>query len=1243
MDFSGSTSRNKRINLGGRKKEELSSNQILAQAKADRARRHLALLQANSALCIQRHWRATRVRAVFRRHLASQWMLSYSSIVSDASHSLPASTMLTKVIPPIFFIYSHCSHTQHPSSSSSSIHISLPPLCSYKDYASLKGCLSLILRSLQSSDPHYNILSIIHTPPPYTDSNDSNGTALILYKLIQLCCTIATTPQCDALLKTAAARVVLSIFDKSKCKVHLDDDECTRTTIVTALLLQSSTVPPLAALPLLACRNIDYDDINNNKKKQQAVYNTLMKAHLTLVLQQQQQAQEEEEENGRQLLRCFVQYGLTAANFIDMTFPEIKSELMNSVEKVEVLLNSILGVVVEELKNNNSNNNRGRLTSDQLVVLLVNATQLIAGGMHHSTSSTNLTYFAPSRFLLESRQLAEKFVTMVNMLLQQGDVVSKLLLLLGKVQRSNSNSSRFFEIFAQGTLASCLMQSLPFEVFLQTYINILAAADIYSASSGCSTKKSSSSIVGTSSSTSSPSSTPTSPMVSPFSRIITGLALGTTPTLLSKMWHWLATTIGLPLSSPAGSTRGFLIPCLQSGVGGIQSPLSAGAFALFCRAYTCRLLIMDDVEFYEEQQTVFRLGEQRAIAASLNTLVFCSHIPIPASSSSSSSSSVRSGYSLSPRGVRGPSKYTPTTPLLLTRHHEGHYNEMLAQAAPELLSALYDRDVRRPYCSPQLWLEPYQSLIQWGQSLGNMNTVLNDGVLRVLQHALDDESGKNKDGGGEDEDDDDSSFFYGGDSNIDDYNGVTAMDISDDEGAEVGGPSSKKKEDATTTNKTALPMKATGNLATALGTILKQAPHCIPFEERLEVFRGLIQANKLRCKVDLAPYDGGPPAYEFTIRRNHLLTDAIAKLNHAGISTLQLRGRFKVRFYDAQGMEEMGWDMGGLTKELIQSVADAGFDPTAGFFLTTQDGEGYLYPNPLVSRLDGGIETMQLLGIILGKALYDGILLNAPLAPMFAAALRGKPPTFDDLATIEPQVFKSLSELRRLGDGANNSSSTSTSVDDLGLDFTIESDVFGMRCSEELVPGGGGIAVTAANIQQYVLLVANWHLYKRLGPCAAAFAQGLKKVIEPRWLSLFNGREINALLGGAEGGEIDVDDLKVHVEYKGGYTESSRTVSMFWKVFGRFSKEEKGQVLKFVTSCARPPLGGFKQLNPPFTIHKVDCDASLLAVVGKGDVDRLPSASTCTNLLKLPNYRTESVLREKLLYAIQSGAGFDLS
>ena len=42
-------------------------------------------------------------------------------------------------------------------------------------------------------------------------------------------------------------------------------------------------------------------------------------------------------------------------------------------------------------------------------------------------------------------------------------------------------------------------------------------------------------------------------------------------------------------------------------------------------------------------------------------------------------------------------------------------------------------------------------------------------------------------------------------------------------------------------------------------------------------------------------------------------------------------------------------------------------------------------------------------------------------------------------------------------------------------------------------------------------------------------------------------------------------------------------------------------------------------------------------------VDRLPTVSTCMNLLKLPKYTDELELRDKLVYAIDSGSGFELS
>ena len=41
--------------------------------------------------------------------------------------------------------------------------------------------------------------------------------------------------------------------------------------------------------------------------------------------------------------------------------------------------------------------------------------------------------------------------------------------------------------------------------------------------------------------------------------------------------------------------------------------------------------------------------------------------------------------------------------------------------------------------------------------------------------------------------------------------------------------------------------------------------------------------------------------------------------------------------------------------------------------------------------------------------------------------------------------------------------------------------------------------------------------------------------------------------------------------------------------------------------------------------------------------DSLPTASTCMNLLKLPEFKDEGTLRQKFLYAIEAGAGFELS
>jgi hypothetical protein len=186
--------------------------------------------------------------------------------------------------------------------------------------------------------------------------------------------------------------------------------------------------------------------------------------------------------------------------------------------------------------------------------------------------------------------------------------------------------------------------------------------------------------------------------------------------------------------------------------------------------------------------------------------------------------------------------------------------------------------------------------------------------------------------------------------------------------------------------------------------------------------------------------------------------------------------------------------------------------------------------------------------------------------------------------------------------------------------------------------------VSEASRLLYVHLVAEHHLSVQLGPPAVAFARGVARFVPRDLLRLFDANELNELIGGAAGGAVDVEDLRAHTAYSGGYTPDSSAVRAFWRVVSGLPQPDIRALLRFVTSSPRAPLGGFRFLSPPFTIHKIEGGgASVFAAFGGRDVERLPTASTCFCMLKLPAYRREGTLREKLLAAIHSGSGFELS
>ena len=208
-------------------------------------------------------------------------------------------------------------------------------------------------------------------------------------------------------------------------------------------------------------------------------------------------------------------------------------------------------------------------------------------------------------------------------------------------------------------------------------------------------------------------------------------------------------------------------------------------------------------------------------------------------------------------------------------------------------------------------------------------------------------------------------------------------------------------------------------------------------------------------------------------------------------------------------------------------------------------------------------------------------------------------------------------------------------VEDLMLTFSVtdENEVTGERKEVDLIPNGSSIVVTNKNKFRYIYMVADFRLNRRIKRQTDAFIQGFHEVIPLQWLQIFNEREMQMLISGAQQ-KLNVTELKKYTKYMGGFSSSDSRIKMFWNLVEKeLNEEEQGKLLKFVTSCPRQPLMGFQHLHPPFTISLMDTDRPN---------EKLPTASTCFNILRLPPYSNPKIMKEKILYAINSNAGFEL-
>lgn len=226
--------------------------------------------------------------------------------------------------------------------------------------------------------------------------------------------------------------------------------------------------------------------------------------------------------------------------------------------------------------------------------------------------------------------------------------------------------------------------------------------------------------------------------------------------------------------------------------------------------------------------------------------------------------------------------------------------------------------------------------------------------------------------------------------------------------------------------------------------ILQNMPFFIPFSLRVQIFREFVTLDQARRRGGNPDADswrfammnssnGNIGKHRAKVRRDSIFDDAYEQFYELGEG---LKEPIQIRFVDKFDTVEEGIDGGGVTKEFLTSVTNEAFSPDNGLNLFIENDQHLLYPNPSAiderkdflsqaglkdgsaewhSQIRDLLRRYEFLGRIIGKCLYEGILVDIHFAGFFLLkwALTGG----SGSATKESSYRANINDLRDLDEG----------------------------------------------------------------------------------------------------------------------------------------------------------------------------------------------------------------------------------
>ena len=344
-----------------------------------------------------------------------------------------------------------------------------------------------------------------------------------------------------------------------------------------------------------------------------------------------------------------------------------------------------------------------------------------------------------------------------------------------------------------------------------------------------------------------------------------------------------------------------------------------------------------------------------------------------------------------------------------------------------------------------------------------------------------------------------------------------------------------------------------------------------------------------------------------SIRRDFLIEDTLKELSKPNIN---LRSPLKIEFIGEEGI-----DQGGLKKEFFMLLTRQIFNEKNNLFSYINKSRLFWFN----INLNGEISKYELIGIILGLSIYNGIILDIKFPLAIYKKLLQIEPSLEDIKEIDKELYNNFCYLLNTDD--------ENLEKDLDTNFTVLIEKDGKKIIIPLIEHGENIMINNKNKKQYIDLYIDWYFNKSIKEYYINFEKGFYKVFDKDLSKILSPEELELIICGSS--NLYFNELKDACIYKDGYNKDSLTIKYFWEIVFDLDEVEKKKLLSFITGCDRAPINGLGNLI--ISITKIGTD-----------INKLPSALTCFNNLLLPDYKDKNILKKFLFIAINYSEGFGL-